>query len=107
MLGKPVITFGRHNQYNILDHVFTVTDETRLKDYLRQALDPAFDRAKARRDGARYLEATKAISFDLARFHHAAVDMVEADVLEIAYRALIAGLGGAGGQAPPKKVAAL
>ena len=107
VLGKPVITFGRHNQYNILDHVFTVTDETRLRDYLRQALDPAFDRAKARRDGARYLEATKAISFDLANFHHAAVNTVEAGALDVAYRSLIAGLGAAGDEVPPKKVAAL
>lgn len=107
VLGKPVITFGRHNQYNILDHVFAVTDETRLKDYLQEALDPGFDRAKARRDGARFLEATKAVSFDLASFHHAAVDTVEGGALDTAYRALIAGLGGAGEQTQQKKVAAL
>ena len=104
---EAVITFGRHNQYNILDHVFTVTDEARLEDFLRQALDPASDRARARRDGARYLEATKAISFDLAGFHHAAVDSVEPGALDIAYRSLIAGLGAAGERPSHKKVASL
>lgn len=107
VLGKPVIAFGRHNQYNILNHVFAVTDETRLEDYLREALDPSFDRARARRDGARFLEATKSVSFDLASFHHAAVDTVEGRALDTAYRALIAGLGGAAEQTQPKKVAAL
>jgi hypothetical protein len=110
VLGKPVIAFGRHNQYNILDHVFTVTDETRLKDYLRQALDPAFDRAKARRDGARYLNATRSISFDLQNFHHAAVDSVEAAAIKTAYDALVSGLDDTGGGQIPaaaKKAAAL
>jgi hypothetical protein len=106
VLGKPVISFGRHNQYNILAHVYTVTDETRLEDDLRRALDPGFDRAKARRDGARFLEATKTISFDLAGFHHAAADSVEAGVLDAAYRSLIDGLGGTGERAPARKAAA-
>lgn len=68
VLGKPVIAFGRHNQYNFLDHVFVVTDEADLESYLKAALSDDFDGQKAAKDGARYLAATLSISFDLQEF---------------------------------------
>jgi len=68
VIGKPVIAFGRHNQYNFLDHVFVVTDEVDLERYLKSALSEDFDQRKAAMDGARFLASTLSISFDLQKF---------------------------------------
>lgn len=65
VLGKPVITFGRHNIYNILPHVSVVTDEAQIEGYLHRAMSADFDAQAARTAGARYIDALKAISFDL------------------------------------------
>jgi hypothetical protein len=65
VFGKPVITFGRHNMYSLLDHCMTVIDEADLGGCLERALDGSIDREKAERDGARFLAAVIRSSFDL------------------------------------------
>ncbi len=91
ILGKPVITFGRHNMYSILPHVFTVTDEAELKGYLQRALNGGVDLAKAREDGARFLAAVKRCSFDMGEmgFVGRKNQTIERDALEVAYRGLL------------------
>ncbi len=68
VLGKPVLSFGRHNLYNILDHVRVIDHEEALAPALRWALSDEFDTAKAKADGQRYLRALRTISFDMADF---------------------------------------
>ncbi|HZQ14691.1 MAG TPA: hypothetical protein VFB31_17940 [Pseudolabrys sp.] len=68
VLGKPVIAFGRQTGYGFLPHVKTVTDDIDLRGYLRWAFDGDFDEARARRDGARYLEAVRQATFDAGKF---------------------------------------
>ena len=68
VLGVPVLSFGRRNLYNILDHVRVITDEAQLAPALRWALADGFDSDSARRDGARYLAALRSLSFDMADF---------------------------------------
>lgn len=68
--GKPVITFGQHNSYNFLDHVMVVTAEGQLKRYLDRIFNDEIGLDKARVDGARFLEAIKAVSFDLGAFDY-------------------------------------
>jgi hypothetical protein len=65
VLGKPVITFGRHNMYSMLDHCMTVIDEAEVRGYLNWVLDRKIDPDKARRDGARFLRAVLKSSFDM------------------------------------------
>lgn len=93
VMGKPVISFGRHNQYNILPHVSVVTDETMLAAYLRAALDDDADHAAWRRDGARFLDAVKAMSFDLEGFDVLDAATVEDAVVDRTYAALCDSLG--------------
>jgi hypothetical protein len=64
-MGKPVITFGKHNNYNLLDHVSIVRDELQLKDYLRDALFGEFNYEKARADGLKFLQAIVDSSIDM------------------------------------------
>jgi hypothetical protein len=70
MMGKPVISFGRHNLYNLLPHVHVITDLGRLSESLRQALGEDFDHDTAGREGKRFAEAIRELSFDLQKFSH-------------------------------------
>ena len=68
VLGKPVITFGRHNMYSLLDHCMTILDEAELRGHLDRALNGGIDRKKAVRDGARFLRAVLQSSFDMGEW---------------------------------------
>lgn len=64
--GKPVLSFGKHNSYDFLDHVRSVdtTDDLRRAylDLLR------IDFVKAAIDGARLKDALLSVSFDMGSY---------------------------------------
>ncbi len=68
ILGKPVVTFGRHVSYDFLDHVTLVTREEELRPALARALGAPWDAQRARCDGANFLRAIVAVSFDMETF---------------------------------------
>ncbi|MBI07082.1 MAG: hypothetical protein CMM54_08895 [Rhodospirillaceae bacterium] len=68
VMGKPVISFGRHNLYNFLPHVRLKTDEARLKGDLAWALSPEFNHVGAQADGSRFLSSIIATSFDMGDY---------------------------------------
>lgn len=86
-MGRPVITFGRHNQYNFLPHVRVVTDETCLKKYLHDALEATTGQAE--RDGARFLRAVLGVSFDLGDYDYIHIERFDPKVVEVAAGSLI------------------
>lgn len=67
-MGKPVIVFGRHNIYDFLPHVHSVTDAGKLRSELVRALHPSEPAATREADGARFLLAVEEVSFDLGDF---------------------------------------
>ena len=89
LMGKPVIAFGLHNPYDVMEHVFVVNNEAELAGHLRAALAPDFDSEKAALDGARYVAALEGVSFNLERFSHFARSGFSDTAVETAYRALI------------------
>ena len=89
-LGKPVISFGRHNLYNFLPHVRLVTEETQLKQHLHDMLNGSFDRELAVADGARLMEAIRMTSFDIGRLTLFDPKNYTTDALEAGYRDLLA-----------------
>lgn len=91
VMGRPVISFGRHNLYNVLPHVAVVTDELALARHLRHALD-GVDREQAKRDGARFLQAVVDTSFDLGGYRVTDPDAVPAGLADTVADALIASL---------------
>jgi len=93
VMGKPVISFGRHNIYNFLPHVMVVTDEVQLRKYLGQAFSDEFDAGRAAAEGQRFLQAVIDASFDLAEFQPIEPDRVSNAALAECYRNLLAGLG--------------
>lgn len=94
VIGKPVVTFGRHNLYNILPHVQVVTDEAELGPALKRALSDDFDRETAIRDGLRFLAALRAISFSMKDFSFANPRGYDADALQAAYEKLMESVRG-------------
>ena len=89
-MGKPVVTFGCHNQYNFLDHVHVIEDEGELARALRTALADDAVNDTTRRDGARFLAATLASSFDLSGLGHLNVESLEGSAVELSFDALCA-----------------
>jgi len=87
-MGKPVISFGRHNVYNIIPHVMVVTDETQLAGYLSKALDGSIDSGRAIQEGARYLQAAKRVSVDVGDFSEYEVGRIDPGVVAAACDAL-------------------
>jgi hypothetical protein len=71
ILGKPVISFGHHNNYNFLPHVRHVTDTSDLSSTLRWAFSDSFDQEAAKESGTRFLRSVAARSFDLEDFDYA------------------------------------
>lgn len=102
VMGKPVISFGRHNIYRILSHVYTITDEVDLKEYLANVFSGAFDSECARRDGSRYLRAVVASSFDMGEYDYVNLHSYAEANVEAAYRALVESLED---EAPPRMAA--
>lgn len=93
ILGTPVITFCRHNQFNIVPHVRVIKDPGELTPIMRQIFDGSFDRPRAVADGARFLQAVVDTSFDLGTFNQVDARDIDLKVVEETYRELVKSLG--------------
>jgi len=93
VMGKPVISFGRHNLYGFLPHVSVIEDEGLLRDILKRVLMDGIDLEKAAKDGACFLQAAIDTSFDLGIFNYLHVDKYETEAVEAAYRGLLGSVG--------------
>lgn len=92
VMGKPVVSLGRHNLYNVLPHVTVVDREEDLAPALHQALFGDLDATQARADAARYVQAVIDNSFDMESYDIRHPDVVPQGVVESAYRCLLNGL---------------
>jgi hypothetical protein len=88
VMGKPVISFGVHNGYNMLPHVFHVTDLARSGDAVRKIFEGAVDPDEAKRAGARYLQAVIDTSFDMGSYDYVNLKNYDQGVVRAASDAL-------------------
>ncbi len=88
LLGKPVISFGRHNPYNFLPHVMVVRDLAEVPGYVSRIVNGEIDMARARADAQRYIAAIEAVSFDMGEFDYIDLSRYSAEAAEQAYRLL-------------------
>lgn len=65
LIGKPIISFGRHNYWNFIPHVSVVTDEAQIASLLTSALAAPRPREEDVANGARARQAVIDCSFDL------------------------------------------
>lgn len=93
-LGRPVITFGRHNLFNILDHVRCIVREEELRPALAWVFGADHNREAMARNGARFGAALDSLSFDLESFDFKKPDYIDERPAEAAYRSLCRSLGG-------------
>jgi len=68
IMGKPVVTFGRHNMYNMMSHVYVVGDESNLRCVLSRILTEPFDQGTALAEGARFVKALQNVTVDMGDF---------------------------------------
>lgn len=88
-MGKPIVTFGQHNIYDFLPHVFVNGRDGTLRELLHRALYEV-PKAKARADGAQFLQAIEKSSFDFGKYNYVDLESYDADVVVRASDALIA-----------------
>lgn len=93
IMGKPVVAYGRHNIYNLLPHVRLVTDESELPAILREVLAGSAPSDQTRRDGARFLQAVIARSFDMRGFSYLALDRFDSEAVRDACDCLVRSVG--------------
>jgi hypothetical protein len=96
-MGKPVISFGRHNVYGFLPHVHLVEDEVNLQAALAQALSREFDHAIAELSGRRFLSAVIETSFDLGDYDYNRKTNHTSEAVAAAVTELLATLSNWGG----------
>lgn len=92
VMGRPVVTLGRHNLYNILPHVFIVEHLQTLKATLARILEKGIDSEKAQRDGQKFLDAVVATSFDLRGYNFLRPAEIDPAAIDDAYRSLLESL---------------
>ena len=68
VLGIPVISLGKRNLYNILEHVHYISTESDLAPLLRKILNVETSQNEYRKCGDRYLRALQLLSFSMGDF---------------------------------------
>ncbi len=76
-MGIPVVSFGLHNIYNFLPHVYVVKSWLELRKTLKFVLDEENQDAilQRKKDGNRLLEAVRRAGFDLSGVDYAATTL--------------------------------
>lgn len=102
--GKPVVTFGRHNLYNILEHVRLVAREEDLRSELHWAIFGSRDVTATAAAGRRFLASVVASSFDMGRFTYRDLRGYTEESVDTAVERLYASLAASG--PPPVRTVA-
>lgn len=92
LMGKPVITFGRHNIYNVLPHVHVVGDESKLPQILHDAIFTPADTGRRIGDAQRFLKAVVSNSFDMRDYDYFHVEHFQTQAVSDACDHLIRSL---------------
>ena len=70
VIGRPVITFGRHNMYNVVEDVTVVVDDTDLWPVFQRIFDHQVDHDAIRQRGLKLLNAIIDSSWDMGSFDY-------------------------------------
>ena len=93
LLGKPVISFGRHNPYNFLEHVMVVKDLADLPDMIMCMIKKEINHGQARVDANLYIQALKKVCFDMGKFDYHDLNSFSSKAPEEALKQLCRSLG--------------
>ena len=93
-MGIPVISFGRHNLFSFMDHVFVIRDNTELRGVLTRVCSGQINAEKSWKDGARFYDAIMEISFEMPSFNIVDRKSYDQEGLHNCYNALIKSMPG-------------
>jgi len=68
IMGVPVISFGTHNVYGPLDHVFVCDHLSKVPAALKTCLSDGFDHAEAKENGKRFCQAIETACVDMGNY---------------------------------------
>ena len=92
VIGRPVITFKRHNIYNISEDVQIVIDDTDLWPIFKKIFRSSSDAQSIRQRGRRLLSAVRKSSWDMAGFDYSNQKVFDQKQVDDCYMALLASL---------------
>ena len=70
LMGVPVISFGRHNFYNLLKNVIVIKDEDELKPAIENLLNRPLKKSIAKKEAEKLLSAILYNSFNMKKFSY-------------------------------------
>ena len=88
LLGKPVIVFGQHNNYDCLPHVRRVESLTDLRQVILVSLSASSEVLANANTARRYLDVVLERSFDLGDYDYLKVSKFSSEVVAAAAKAL-------------------
>jgi hypothetical protein len=92
IMGTPVITFGLHNNYNFLPHVYVAESLKDLSHILADIIAERYDRDQAQQDGALYQEAVRLTSFSMGSYNYKDLKNFDPSMVEAGLSNLLASL---------------
>ena len=93
VMGKPVISFGRHNNFNFLPHVYVVETHEKIREAVSSILHEDADReVRSKKDGLRYLRAVVKTSIDFGEYDYVNYAKYDPELPVDAVELLVAGL---------------
>ena len=82
IIGKPVISFSKHNSYNFLDHVWFVNESEDISKVLQKIFNKNFNKKKSIIDGKKFTKAIEKISIDIPDFSFSSTKLSEIIIKE-------------------------
>lgn len=92
ILGIPVLSLSKHNDYNLLPHVFYLNDLSKIKIFFNKFLMLNSKKIKAKIDGYNYLCALKRSTFSMSKYNHLQtnkINPVNNEIKKILFNSLI------------------
>ena len=89
LMGKPIISFGRHNFWNFIPHVSVVRDEAQISGLLLKALSSTTAKEDDITNGARAMQAIIDCSFDLPELNYADTSSYNPQAIRNLFNALV------------------
>ena len=88
LMGKPVLSFSRHNYFNFLNHVFVVKSDKDIREYFKIIFSNKFDKISSKNDGYRLGKAIEKSSVHLPNFSYSNSNITDTE-LALCYKKLL------------------
>ncbi len=88
LMGKPVLSFSRHNYFNFLNHVFVIKSDKDIHEYFKRIFSNKFDKISSRNDGYKLGKAIEKSSVHLPKFSYSNSNITDMELF-LCYKKLL------------------